>query len=459
LHFINPEKKMNRLVFALFASALLTQPAIAEQIFDLGEYAKFSISGALKQEGSRSTNQSTGLVNCGFTSDPRGVFGTYCQPGGSQTASPKPFNLVQVSAGLSHEFDSAWKIDSRLSYRLRNGEADIFGEKATEQNIALSHPVYGEIRAGKMLSRSWSRSDSFSYPLGMSSPWSESGAGYGFFNKSVRYSGPMFELDGGRKLYLEGTYATNDIRYAQSAFLSSTNFNQAPPRPKLGEIFVQYSDSANLVEYIFQKSRGGQQSSFAKGPFVGDVGNADGLGIVPSFPGVYTRPTESVHIIQGDHYFNSNWKATLGARRNAWSGVAYQCDFVPGVGCYFPSGFNNASDNQGHAAWSVDVMGGVSHFDGLWSYTAGFVRLNKAYTSTPTEYGQSNTATYINFGINRKVPELYKNAQVYGGLGHVRFGRLGPAPLSMPNELAFFGTDPRAQSSSTSLTLGAGVTF
>ncbi|MGB8856397.1 MAG: hypothetical protein WCC58_06960 [Burkholderiales bacterium] len=450
---------MNRLFFAPFGIALFSQLAFAELTYDLGDVAKISVSGFVKAEASRATNQSTGLVNCGFTNDPRGVFGTFCQPGSSETKSPPSLFLTQLSGGLSHEFDSAWKIDSRLTYRLRNGKADIFEEKVTEQNIAVSHPVYGEIRAGKMLSRSWSRSDSFSYPLGMSSPWSESGAGYGFFNKAVRYNGPMFELDGGRKLYLEGTYATNDIRYARSAFLSSTNFNQAPPRPKLGEIFVQYSDSANLVEYVFQKSRGGQQSSFAKGPFVGDVGNADGQGIVPGVPGIYTRPTENVHIIQGDHYFNPNWKATLGARRNAWSGVAYQCDFVPGVGCYFPSGFNNASDNRGHAAWSVDFMGGISHFQGLWTYTTGFVRLNKAYTSTPTEYGQSNTATYINLGINRKLPEVYKNMQVYAGLSQVRFGRKGPAPLSMPNELAFFGVDPRSNSSATSLTLGAGLTF
>jgi hypothetical protein len=450
---------MSRLLFALLTIALVARTALAEQTFDLGDVAKLSVSGFVKEEAYRATNQSTGLVNCSFTNDPRGVFGTYCQPGGSQTGSPAPLNLVQLSAGLSHEFDSAWKIDSRLTYRLRNGKADIFGEKGTEQNIAVSHPVYGEVRYGKMLSRSWSRSDSFSYPLGMSSPWSESGAGYGLYPKSLRYNAPMFELEGGRKLFLEATYATNDIRYAQSAFLSTTNFNQAPPRPKLAEIFVQYSDNANLVEYVFQKSRGGQQSSFAKGAFVADVGNADGLGIIPSVPGVYTRPTESVHIIQGDHYFNPDWKATLGVRRNAWSGVAFQCDFVPGTGCYFPSGFNNASDNRGHTAWSVDFMGGVSHFQGPWTYTAGFVRLNKAYTSTPTEYGQSNAATYLNLGIFRKMPELYKNLQMYANLGQVRFGRNGPAPLSMPNELAFFGTDPRSNSSATSLTIGAGVTF
>lgn len=453
---------MSQLRFAILGMLLVSPAAMADQTYDLGDVAKLNVWAFLKAEAYRNTNQSAGLTNCGYTNDPRGMFGTYCQPGASKTASPTPLELGEVSAGLSHEFDSAWKIDSRLSYRLRNGYADIVGQPMIEGNVAVSHPVYGEVRAGTMLSRSWSRSDSFSYPLGMSSPWSESGAGYSLFQQAIRYSAPMLEFDGGRKLQLEATYATNNVRYAQSA--PTVTFNQAPPKPKLWEFFAQYADSANLVEYIFQTSRGGQQSSWAKGPFVADVGNADGLGLgTPPTAGAYTVPTENVHILQGDHYFNPSWRGTFGIRRNDWSGTAYQCDFVTGTGCYFPSGFNNGApgtaDNVAHAAWSVDFMGGISNFRGLWTYTAGFVRLNKAYTSTPVEYGQSNTATFVNLGINRRVPEVYKTLNVYSDLGYVRFGSLGPAPLSMPSELAFFGVDPRSHSSAVLFTLGAGLTF
>jgi hypothetical protein len=295
----------------------------------------------------------------------------------------------------------------------------------------------------------------------LSSAWSETGAGYGLFRKGFRYTGRTLELNGGRKLVLEGTYATDNVRYAQNA--SQVHYNEAPPKPKLWELFAQYSDESNLVEYIFQKSRGGQQSSWAKGPFVGDVGNADNIGVTgfgsTGNPGTYTVPAENVHILQGNHYFNPNWEATLGLKRNHWSGTAYQCDYVTGSGCYFPSGFNNASDSKGHEAWSVDFMGGVSHFEGLWTYSAGFVRLNKTYTSTPTEYGQSNTATFLNLGIYRRVPEVYKNLQVYAGLGQVRFGRYGPAPTSMASELAIAGVDPRNRLIGNSLTLGAGLTF
>ncbi len=449
---------MKRLTFVLCGLCSLTG-ASAEQTFQLGDFATASFSGFVKEELHANTNQSKGLVNCGFTNDPRGVFGSFCQPGEAESASHRPFNLAGLSGDLSHEFDSAWKISGHQRYRLRNGQADIVGQTIVEQNLAVSHPVYGELRAGSMLTRSWSRSDSFSYPVGLSSAWSETGAGYGFVRKALRYTGPMLELEGGKKLLLEVTYATDNTRLARNASLVS--YDETTPRPKQLEIFVQYADASNLVEYIFQDTRGGQQSSWGKGPLVGDVGNADGLGLI--VPGTYTRPTESVQILQGNHYFDGNWVATLGIKRNYWSGVAYQCDFA--TYCYFPSGFNNTlsvtnpSLNGGHSAWSLDVMGGLSRMDGLWTYTGGFVRLNKTYTQTPTEYGQSNTATFINLGIYRRMPEVYKDLQLYGGLGQVRYGHYAPAPISMPSELAIAGVDPRSHRFGNSLTLGAGLTF
>lgn len=452
---------MSRLKFALWSLLLVAPGALAEQTFQLGDIATASISGFALGELYRATNQSTGLTNCGYTNDPRGVFGKYCQPGTAATLNPQPLNIEQITGDLSHEFDSAWKIDARLAYRWRNGQADIYGQQIIEDNIGISYPKYGEVRAGGMLTRSWSRSDSFSYPLGMSYQWAETGAGFGYVPHALRYSAPMMELGGGRKLALEAMYGTANVQYAHNA--PNVAYNEAPPQPELWEIFAQYSDPSNLVEYVFQKSTGGIQSSFAEGAFVGDVGNADGLGLPGGNTGTYTRPTENVNILQGNHYFNANWVATLGIRRNYWSGVAYQCDYAPlpggGSGCYYPSGFNNASDNMGHDAWSVDFMGGISNIDGLWTYGAGFVRLNRAYTTTPTEYGQSNTATFVNIQVTRKLPEVYKNIQLYGAVGQVRFGSYGPAPLSMPNELADFGVDPRNQSFGTLFTLGAKVVF
>jgi hypothetical protein len=49
--------------------------------------------------------------------------------------------------------------------------------------------------------------------------------------------------------------------------------------------------------------------------------------------------------------------------------------------------------------------------------------------------------------------------QVYGGLGRVTFGRQGPAPLSMPSNIAFGGVDPRTSESGNYLTIGANLNF
>ena len=99
-------------------------------------------------------------------------------------------------------------------------------------------------------------------------------------------------------------------------------------------------------------------------------------------------------------------------------------------------------------------MLGVAYTRQLWIYTLAGVRMNKAYTKTPTEWGQSNTATFLKLGVYRKVPEIYGKMEVYAGLGHVLFGRQGPAPLSMPSNTAFGGVDPRTSESGEGLTLG-----
>jgi len=454
---------MNKLAYvAASALSLVAGLAAAQQItdfgdedrlgsFNLGNVARFAVSGFADGEYGISTNRSQGLLNCLYTPDPRGVFGKavtggpFCQPGPAETASGPPLNLIAVTAALSHEFDSAWKLDAKITTRSRDGAPDIYGNTVVEKNAAVSHPVYGELRAGTQLSRSWSRSDSFTYPLGMSSAWSETGAGYGLLIDSVRYTAAPVELLGS-KLVLEGTYATNRINYAHNA--DTVAYNEEPPRPKLGEIFVQYANEVNLIELIVQDSRGGSQSSFSKGTFIGDVGNADNLKN-------YSAPHENVTILQGDHYFSPALKLTLGAKRSFWSGQMSQCDYVTGIGCYFSTGgFNNDAENHAHAAKEYDFMGGLSYFAGPWTYTAGFVRYNMAYTKTPTEWGQSNTADYLHFGVYRQLPEISQHLEVYGGLGYVHFGALGPAPLSMPNELAVFGTDPRNQTDSVSATLG-----
>ena len=99
------------------------------------------------------------------------------------------------------------------------------------------------------------RTDSFAYPLGLSSPWAESGAGYGVYPEAIRYGTKEFEIPIG-KIRFEASYAQADERKP----LNSESLLEGPPDPKLYEIFIQYSNEKNLIELIYQDSDGGRQS-------------------------------------------------------------------------------------------------------------------------------------------------------------------------------------------------------
>jgi hypothetical protein len=205
---------------------------------------------------------------------------------------------------------------------------------------------------------------------------------------------------------------------------------------------------------------GGGDSGGAEGAFYGAQGNTNDAATSPG----YKRPSENVLILQGNYWLNPTWKFTYGIKRSDWSGQQQQCDYgiVSGVAsdCYWDQpGFNYASDFKMHSAVEYDGMLGASYTHKVWTYTLAGVRMNKAYTRTPTEWGQSNTATFLNLGVYRKLPELYKNMEIYGGVGRVMYGRQGPAPLSMPNNTAFGGVDPRTSESGNFFTIGMNFTF
>jgi len=230
-------------------------------------------------------------------------------------------------------------------------------------------------------------------------------------------------------------------------------------------VFVQYSNEKNLVELIYQDSTGGRQSSFSKGAFYGAQGNTNGLVSSPD----YHTPSENVLILQGNYWMNERWKFTYGLKRSEWSGQAQQCDYGPvsdvQSACFWDqAGFNYSSDlNKMHDAVEYDAILGAGYTRGKWTFTAGGVFMNKASTNNPTEWGQDNTALFLNLGIYRDLPELsisrYFKMQVYGGLGRVTFGRQGPAPLSMPSNIAFGGVDPRTSESGNYVNVGANLNF
>ena len=413
------------------------------------KYGPVEIVGFVKNEYSLCDNCSSGFVNKS-SFDPRGVLNPP-DPMVNQSASTggRGHNLflAQLTLGLSHEFDNAVMIEGKAAARVRNNDADIFDNYLIDLYAGASHPQFGSLQVGKMSSRSWTRADSFAYPIGLSSPWAESGAGYGIFPEALRYATREFEIPTGR-IRFEATVAQAKERpplnyrwlREQEALDGRQRIFSEAPSPKLFEVFVQYSNEKNLVELIYQDSEGGRQSSFSKGAFYGSQGDTMGPEAAPG----YGDPTQNVTILQGTYWHDPRWSITYGLKRSEWSGQQQQCDFGPfkpevvggelvTAGCFWDQpGFMYASDSELHSAVEYDGMLGVAHTRGLWVYTLGGVRMNKAYVRTPTEWGQSNTATFLNLGIYRKVPEMpfakYVQAEVYGGLSHVHFGRQDQRP-------------------------------
>jgi hypothetical protein len=380
--------------------------------------------------------------------------------GGDSEGTGRNLFLAQLTAGLSHEFDNAVKLEAKASARMRNMEEDIFDNWFTDLYAGVSHPTYGTLQVGKFSSRSWSRTDSFAYPVGLSSAWAESGAGYGVYPEAVRYGTREFEIPIG-KIRFEGSYAQADTRRP----LNPESLVDDPPDPSLYEIFIQYSNEKNLIELIYQDSDGGRQSSFSKGAFYGAQGNTNG----PLSSPLYEAPSENVLILQGNYWMNERWKFTYGLKRSEWSGQAQQCDFGPvspvqSVCFWDQPGFNYSDELDAvYDAVSWDFLLGAAYNRGLWTYTAGGVFLNEASTDNPVEWGQDNNALFLNLGIYRQVPELsiggLFKVEAYAGIGRIMFGRQGPAPLSMPNNIAFGGVDPRTSESGNTFTLGANLNF
>jgi len=434
-------------------AVLASAPAIAVT------YGPLELTGFVKEEFSVCDNCSGGLINPS-TFDPRGVLSPPT-PMLNQGAEPgrhsANLGLAMLTAALTHEFDNAVVIEGKASARERNNDADIVGHYMIDFYAGIKHPQWGSLQAGTISSRAWSRSDSFAYPVGLTTSWAESGAGYSVIPVAVRYGTKEFEIPIG-KIRFEATYGTAKRRFPLNPASSKT----PPPTPRLFEGFVQYSNEKNLIELIFQGSHGGRQSSFAKGAFYGANGNTNDP---TSAPG-YETPKENVFILEGTHWFNPAWKLTYGLKRNEWSGQQQQCDYGPvspiKSDCFWDqAGFNYWSDNKVHHAIEWDTMLGGGYTRGIYTFTLGAVRLNKAYVHDPatTEWGQNNTATFLNLGVYRKLPEISKNMEIYAGLGRVMFGSQGPAPLSMPSNTADGNNDPRVTKLGNSITIGANFIF
>ena len=386
---------------------------------------------------------------------------TLCLPTGVGTVTT-PTPMFQVTGNLHHEFDDGIKIEGVLTKRIRNGSNDIVGQNWFEKFVAVSYPSLGKLSVGTQLARAWSRQDGFSYPIGLSTAWSETGAGFGLFPDAVRFTSRMFYTAYG-KFTLETTYATNHA-YDQ---YTGPELTGPAPTPRMLELFAQFSNHNNLIEFTYETSHGAGQSSWGKAPFMG-ASNLPALTV--NGKSYYDSvPRQSVAILEGDHWFTPQWMLTWGLRHSYWSGesVSY-CgyDAVHGY-CLYPSGgFNYAaataggvSYKPGYSASTNDFLLGMSHYRGLWTYTAGMAYLGRARTDNPTPWGQGNWAMIGNLGVYRKLPEIHRNLSAYAGVGYVQFGHLGAPPLSMTSVSQFGGVNSWVSHHGESLTLGALLTF
>ncbi len=394
----------------------------------------------------------------------------YCLPTGAGTVTT-PSPMFQLTGTLKHEFDNGVTVQGVLTKRIRSGSNDVVGQNWYEKYVAISYPSMGQLSVGTQLARAWSRQDGFSYPIGLSTAWSETGAGFGILPDAVRFTSRMFHSSYG-KFTLEATYATN---HAYNQYVGPQLAGPAPT-PQMLELFAQFSNRSNLIEFTYEISRGAGQSSWGKNPFVG----ASNLPVltVNGTNGTTTNyydsePVQSVAILEGDHWFTPQWMFTWGLRHSYWSGASTTCGYVtslgPGLGggCTYPSGgFNYAvltsggtPVQPGYSASTNDFLLGLSHYRGLWTYTAGMVYLGRARTDNPTQWGQDNWAVVTNLGIYRKVPEIYRNLSVYAGFGYVHFGQLGAPPLSMTSVSQFGGVNSWVSRDGESVTLGALITF
>jgi hypothetical protein len=475
-------RKINRPALVLVLSG---PAAVLAASFDGPDGHKFEITGFTKHELSRSAEGARIVPDnlSNYTFDARNA---QSKPPVDQTRRAgrnSELSMQQLTLGWSHESAGAVGLEAKLTYRWRGDEVarffkapdvdfrpsggSLLSQDFTERFVGISRPDLGALKLGTQLSRSWSRSDAFSFPIGLSGVWADSGAGFGIFPTAVRLSSPAFE-DGSGKLSVELTAATHqrNTRMVDQDRRDALNrpFSPNPTVPSALELFLQYSNAKNLIELTLQSARGAKQSAFGKSALVGWIGDPDTLPLDASTPRRARAPSQSVVVLQGNHWPNPQNMFTWGLRRSQWSGSAASCNYSAALStCLFgmDPGFNygpTSTAYQGYQASAYDGMLGWSHYRGLYTYTVGGVYFPRASSKNPQEWGQSNSALHLNVGVARKVPEIDKGLTVTAGVARSQFQKIGPAPVSMPNN-NFLGVNPLYDRVGHSATVGMTWTF
>ena len=446
----------------VLALVLASPVSLLAASFEASDGSKFDITGFTKHEWTRSAEGARIVPNEASTyiNDSRNAESKPDIQDTSRANKSSQLSMQQLSLGWAKETAGAVGFEARMTYRWRGDQATrlfkapdldyrpndsgLSNQDYTERFVGISRPDLGALKLGTQLSRSWSRSDAFSFPVGLSGVWADSGAGYGILPSALRITSPVME-DGSGKLTAELTAATHKLNtFMVNPVLTDAGTN--PTRPKAIELFLQYSNAKNLIELTVQSAQGAKQTAFGKSALVGWIGDPDAI---DGTPRKASKPSQSVVTLQGNHWPNTTNMLTWGVRRSQWSGSASTCNYstliVPASCLYgLDPGFNygpQSSGSLGFQATSLDAMLGWSHYQGLFTYTVGATYFGQASSKNPQEWGQSNSALHLNVGIARKVPEVDKGLTVSLGLSRSQFQKIGPAPVSMPNN-NFLGVNP-----------------
>lgn|GEM_PF-463998 len=345
---------------------------------------------------------------------------------------------VQPFLGVKFNLGKGFKLEGLLSQRWRDGVAngehlpydDRFGSKEDipgywyDRNIALSHEDYGRLTIGSMTTRSWREAD---YPMGsnigLSEPWSQSGAGYGMLANAYRYQSRMLDVMNG-DLFLEATYDTGNKSFTKN-------------KPWFLELSAKYYRGPLQMDVILQDTKNGGPGAWGHAPF-------SGLTPFAVDDPLLTGSSQGIAMVMGSYQVNSQIELSGGVRRNWWSGAnAVQNPNTLQWNSMFNVDWNgtlNGVQNPGYAASSYDVMVGARYRMGQWTPSIGFVHLGTAKTDNPSERGQSNSALFSVAGLQY---DYGKGLKFDFQVGTVHYARLGLSPMSMPGNDSFSGVDSR----------------
>ena len=190
-----------------------------------------------------------------YTYDSKNALSKPSRDNTARSPATSRLSMNQFNLAISKQTRTAVGMEAKLTYRVRgdgftlnqildNPDVnyrtgnDFRREIGYERLVGVYRPDLGSIHYGSQLSRSWSRSNDFSWRVGMSGVWADSGAGHGVFQEAIRIASRQFE-DATGKVMFEYTYATNDLNISEveqsRTTANGTPFSPGATRPEVHE--------------------------------------------------------------------------------------------------------------------------------------------------------------------------------------------------------------------------------